>query len=200
MIPSNRPSIAIECKATMPFIEDVMIIDSNSFSSLSKLVNLSMQKSPTEIVIFCNDICRPHMIHFDKILNLVHRGFGVSSLHAFDFFGFKKEIIRKVGFFDERYLGNKYLNYDYNLRLKEADIAFYQSEEIPCINLPSIWKDEKGDKEYFEKKWECTYPVTGANRKFPETSRRRMKEEDYQYDLDFDKDAVFLKFSNSIIV
>ena len=54
---------------------------------------------------------------------------------------------------DENYTGGNYEDCDFQRRLKEADIAYYETEEVPkgTIIIGSRWKTS--NKGYYESKW-----------------------------------------------
>jgi hypothetical protein len=197
MIPSRRPNLANQCKSTMPFIQNVLIVDSKETPSFSRVLNSCVQKSPTEIIIVCNDIVRPHTIHFDKMLNYIHRGYGIVFMCVNYFFGFKKDFIRDIGFFDERYIGDYCEGLDLEFRCKEADIAFFRSEEAPFVKLMY----NKNDQTHLNKKWDYRYPKLGSNRTIPEYVTRKLKEEDYSYEImGLHQESKFLKYQNSAVL
>jgi len=197
MIPSRRPNLANQCKGTMPFIVNVLIVDSKETPSFSKVLNSCVQKSPTEIIIICNDIVRPHTIHFDKMLNYIHRGYGVVFMCNNYFFGFKKDFVRDIGFFDERYIGDYCEGLDLEFRCKEADIAFFRSEEAPYVKLMY----NKNEAIHLNNKWDYRYPSTGSNRLIPEHVTRKLKEEDYSYEImGLHQETKFLKYNQSAVL
>jgi len=197
MIPSRRPNLANQCKGTMPFIQNVLIVDSKETKSFSKVLNSCVQKSPTDIIIICNDIVRPHTIHFDKMLNYIHRNYGIVFMCGYYFFGFKKDFIRDIGFFDERFLGDYLEGLDIECRCKEADIAFVKSREVPFVNLMY----NKNDQKYLNTKWSYRYPTIGSNREILEHVTRKLKEEDYSYDISgLHQETKFLKYKESVVI
>ena len=124
-ITSNRPHLAKET------IESFKPIKANYFNgegypSCSQLWNHAIVDAKTEIVIISNDKAGPTVRHVNKMLKLIDDGYGVAG-RTFGFFGFKKELIRKIGFFDERYHGGGHEDVDFTRRLKDANIAIYET-------------------------------------------------------------------------
>lgn len=100
-----------------------------TYHSFSKLVNHSVETSPTETVIFINDRCHPIPENIYKLVNLLENGFACVYLYNAGFFGFTKELIRKIGWWDERHLNGDVSDQEWSIRLKEANLAFYESQE-----------------------------------------------------------------------
>ena len=151
MIASHRPEIAaaaMESLAPWP----TLLFDGRGAPSCSWVWNQCTLLCPTETVVICNEKARPTPAHVEKVLALLNDGFGVVGLYRFGFFGFQKELLRRIGFFDERYTGGWYEDNDFLLRLDEADVASYMSNEIPYLQLSSSWPHDKA-RAHFEAKW-----------------------------------------------
>jgi hypothetical protein len=73
--------------------------------SFSKICNEAICKANTETIILCNYKSRPTFSDCQKLLDLLDDGFGFVGLYRFGFFGFRKDLINRIGFFDERLLG-----------------------------------------------------------------------------------------------
>ena len=78
--------------------------------------------------------------NIDKILNYINDGYGLVALYRFAFFGFFKELIRRIGFMDERYIGGGYEDCDFLRRLIEHNISYIEEESIEYIFKPSLWQ------------------------------------------------------------
>ncbi|WP_238528184.1 glycosyltransferase family 2 protein [Acetonema longum] len=145
-----------------------------------------------EKIIICNDKARPTPAAVQKILTMLQDGWGLVGLYRFGFFGFKKDLIRKIGFFDERFIGGGYEDNDFTRRLKEANISYYESEEIDYIYLPTSWQYAKTNftKNHFFKKWREEGNVT----------TRQMAEEDYPYDIGPLQNINFTTFDKSVLL
>lgn len=94
------------------------VLISKNFPSFSKLVNAAIVGSKYELVIFCSHRVRPIPADVYRMLNLLSYGYGLVGLYRFGFFGLKKELMRRVGFFDERFLSGEYEDNDFVIRLK----------------------------------------------------------------------------------
>jgi hypothetical protein len=93
------------------------------------------------------------------MLEMLDEGFGFVGLFRLGFFAANCEIFNQIGLFDEGYQDGGYEDNDFYLRLKEADIGCYISEEIEYLqNLASLWPQEKS-RVYFYSKWKFA-PVT----------------------------------------
>ena len=83
----------------------VNIFDGKNYPSFSKLINDVIVYNPTEIVIIASYKVRPTQNDINKMINLINEGYGYVATYRFAFLGFKKELIRRIGFFDERFIG-----------------------------------------------------------------------------------------------
>ncbi len=192
-IPSNRPQLAeISKSLILPY--QSKIYDGSGYESFTKLMNECIDKSENEIIIISSDKARANYTHIDKIIDLLNQGFGLVGLYRLGFFGFKKDLIRKIGFFDERYIGGGYEDNDFIIRMKEADIAYYESEEIPFVYIYTTWNYDKPNsiaKRHFENKWIKNIPISIT---------RTLPEEKYKYNIGEYKNTHFLNFSKSIMM
>lgn len=185
---SNRHSLA---KEVMNSLSDfsVKYFDGSDVKSFSQLVNRCVESCPTEIIIICSDKIRPKKEHVIKLLKLINDGYGFVGLYRFAFFGFKKELFRIIGCMDERYVGGGYEDCDLLRRMNEANIAYYESEEVAYIKMISSWSD-KICFEYFKKKWKIIDNLT---------VKRMIVEEKYNYVFGQAQNTNFLDWKHSIL-
>lgn len=169
------------------------ILEGKDYPSFSKLVNDCITLSPTEIVIFCSHRVRPTPKDIERLLQRIDDGYGLVTLYRLGCFGFRKELIRRIGFFDERFAIGGWEDNDFFLRLQEADIAYFEDESIPYVAGDSLWKHPedkpKKSKEHFNAKWHRDEKFMTMTRMLPEVTH---------YDLgESDKSIVFKKWSDS---
>jgi hypothetical protein len=170
---------------------DCVIHDGTNYPSFSKLVNDCIVKAKTETVIIASDKVRPSSNDIKKMLFLLKKGFGFVAMHNFYFFGMNKNLIRKIGFFDERFVGGGYEDVDWGRRLLEHDIALYISIETPVehSNIKSSWNYEKA-YQFYTQKWEQS----------PTRWKRLMDDEKYDYDIGQEKETYkWMTFKNSLM-
>tara|TARA_R110001592_G_scaffold363361_1_gene685174 strand:+ start:6190 stop:6870 length:681 start_codon:yes stop_codon:yes gene_type:complete len=162
IIPSNNFKIQEEIYQHIVFElaeEDkrkVTKFNGADYPSFSKLLNDCIVSTKTEVVIICSDRCLPYKHDIDNTLNLIEAGYGVVGLYRFGFFGFTKHLIEKIGFFDEKYVGGGFEDCDFMRRLREANIAYYEREQVWYRPGPSRWPLDSSfekNKTYFEAKW-----------------------------------------------
>jgi len=170
---------------------DVIMHDGTGYPSFSKLINDCILEADKEIIIIANDKVRPTDFHVKKTLYLLTKGFGLVGLFHFAMFGFTKDLIRTIGFFDERFIGGGQEDRDFGRRLLERDIAVYLSEEVPYVyGKKSTWHAEKA-VEFYNKKWE----ETSTNIK------RKIDDEQYDYDLGpIIGEPKWMPFKNSLMI
>ena len=169
------------------------VLIGKDYPSFSKLVNTVISNTKEEIVIFCSHRVRPTPSDVDRILNLLKEGYGLVGLYRLAFFGLKKELIRRIGFMDERFIGGSHEDNDFVIRLNEANIAYYEDESVEYHASGSTWDSSRTREIYFSK-WNITGNII-----------TRLKEEiTYDYDLGVNNELqnietkkLFLPWNNS---
>jgi hypothetical protein len=98
------------------------------YPTYSQLINHSIVTSPSEWVILINDRCSPTPDEIEKMIHLLENGFGCVLFYGVGFMGFSKELIRQIGWWDERFIQG-WEDRDWVWRLQLNDIALYESCE-----------------------------------------------------------------------
>ncbi len=192
---SNKPHLFPPIQESIS-PEEIKLFDGNGYTSFSKLVNACAETCPTEIVIIMSDKVSPSSEHVQKTLALLDEGYAFVGLYRFGFFGFKKELFRKIGPLDERFVGGGYEDEDYYIRLKESDLSIYLTEEVPYTKTVSSWNYELS-KPHFINKW---VPYVDTAIKFHNNEiKRLMPEEEYNYYWGISIDTKFLPWDQSYI-
>jgi hypothetical protein len=111
-------------------------------------------------------------------------------LYRFGFFGFKKELMRKIGMMDERFVGGGHEDDDFYIRLVESKLPMYVSEEANYTVYSSTW-DYSMSKKHFIDKW-GDYKLLGC-------VKRAIPEESINYDLGPSIPTTFLPFEKTFI-
>lgn len=191
IIPSNRFHLSCETQSCIKNFNN-RVFDGTGYPSFSKLINECITSSKYEKIIICNDKSRPTDSVIEKILTMLDEGWGLVAPYRFGFFGFKKDLIRRIGFFDERYIGGGYEDNDFILRLKEADISYYEAEEINYVSLQTSWQYEKTSiaRNHYFTKW----------KQAGNTYTRTLAEENYGYDIGPLQNTNFIPFEKSILL
>lgn len=189
---SNKPEY-YNTLATSLYPEKLYYLNGDNFPSFSKLVNSAVFACPTETVIIMSDRVLPTTDHVKKVINLLSDGFGFVGLYRFAFFGFQKELFRKIGVMDERYISGEYEDDDFYIRLKEANIAMYLTEEIPYRRGKSGWNRTIA-KEHFMNKWGRELSNNRIYRYMPEVSH-------LQYNLELPNlNKKYLPWSHTVCI
>jgi len=167
-----------------------------TYHSFSKLVNHSIETSPTETVIFINDRCHPTPENIYKLISLLESGFACVYLYNAGFFGFTKELIRKIGWWDERHLNGDVSDQEWSIRLKEADLAFYESQETVYDHS---WKSRLQNNAKYPngiRHWDIKWSFTEHE------IIRNISEEKYDYKLesiDFPLNINYKSWKSSVL-
>jgi hypothetical protein len=173
-----------------PFMSE--IFHAPNYPSFSKVCNDAIMSAENEIVIICSHKVRPTPADVTRTIDLINRGYGLVALFSFAFFGFRKELIRRVGFFDERFIGGGYEDCDAVRRISEAGISIYEERSLKYIQTPSSW-DQSKTRAHFLAKWEETWTESGFVNPHAGTIRRKLPEEKYSYDLGPGDESIVFK-------
>lgn len=101
----------------------------HAYPSYSKLINDSIVSSKHETMIMINDRCHPTVAEAKKMLQHLETGFACSFMYNVGYMAFSKDLVRKIGFWDERFLNGGWEDVDWVYRLKLANLALYESSE-----------------------------------------------------------------------
>lgn len=158
-----------QMKALQPLSEKYKIhwnlrIERNpgSYDSYSELVNDAIASSPTETMVFLNDRVIPKVSDVEHMLDLLDQGYAAASKWSVAYIAYTKELIREIGWWDERYIGGGFEDDDFVLKLRLHNLAYYESEEG---EYDQSWKSplrpDGGDKcaksePWFRSKWKYT--------------------------------------------
>ncbi len=173
--------------------EQLNLFDGTGYDSFSRLVNECTVSAPTETVILMSYKVTPNIGHIKQTLELLDQGYAFAALYRFGFFGFRKELFRRIGFMDERYIQGGFEDNDIYIRLKEANLAGYIVTEMPFMNIQSTWGNYTPAYHFFLKKWGDVSQNGFIHRYLPE--------EDYsfKYDLGPSKPCEFLTWDKSVV-
>jgi GT2 family glycosyltransferase len=126
-----------------------------------------------------------------KLLELLDQGYAMVAFYRLAFFGFKKQLLRKIGMFDERFVGGGFEDDDFYIRLKEANLGVYIAHEIPYTKSSSGWNYSLA-QGHFVDKWGNVAQIGKL--------KRTLEEEQYQYDLGTEIPVEFLPWDQSVIL
>lgn len=159
--------------------ETLYYYDGTGAPSFSKIVNSVAEYSRTENVIIVGHKSFPKSNDIKKMVDLLNSGYGLVGLRKFAFFGFKKQLLRQIGMFDERFAGGGWEDNDIIMRMIMANIAYYMTEEIEYHPEPTTW-DYGVTLEHFTKKWHHDWEnnINGVP-----IFTKMLDEESYNYNL-----------------
>lgn len=75
-----------------------------AYPSYSQLMNHAIATSKHEWMIFINDRCKVSTDETLKIVKLLEEGYACVLLYNVAYMGFSKQLIRQIGWWDERFL------------------------------------------------------------------------------------------------
>ena len=146
-----------------------------------------------------SDKVLPTQSDITKVVSLVEQGYGLVGLYRFGFFGFKKQLMRQIGMMDERYVGGGYEDDDMYIRLKEANISMYITEEVEYKKSVSSW-NYRLSRNHFMNKWVDTKsPIYSPTAKLSAVNiKRKIKEEQLNYNLGKEVPTEFLSWDHTV--
>jgi hypothetical protein len=157
------------------------------YVSFSQMVNDAIDDTDSEFMIFCNPktIFKTKDIEF--IIDKLSNGYCFVSVVSFGLFGFSKELIRRIGMLDERFINGEFEDDDFAIRLRHFNKAVwwgydydkYDSNWSKSGNLKHI------TKSIFNQKYEINSDKIIINQDFfthKKISKRHRKTLQYIYD------------------
>jgi hypothetical protein len=148
-----------------------------TYPSYSQLINHSIVTSPTEWIILINDRTYPTVDEVNKMINLLESGFSCVFLYNVGFMGFSKELVRRIGWWDEEFELGGWEDRDWVFRLKLHNLSLYESCES---NYDYGWKSPlngpPGDNEsrpHWERKYDCS--------SYSDVIYKHLPEKEYQH-------------------
>ena len=99
------------------------------YESYSELINHSVATTDDEWIILINDRTHPNVDEVEKMLNLLENGYACVLLYNVGFMGFSKQLIRHIGWWDQRFTYGGWEDRDWVWRIKKANLALYESQE-----------------------------------------------------------------------
>lgn len=130
------------------------------YPTYSQLINHSVVTSPTEWIILINDRTTPTVEEVEKMIHLLENGYACVLMYNVGFMGFSKELIRKIGWWDERFIQG-WEDRDWVWRIKFANLALYESQESTySYSWRSPLNHPAGQcrEEHLKKKWSFQNP------------------------------------------
>ena len=93
------------------------------YLSFSQMVNDAIDDTDSEFMIFCNPKTILEVNDIEFIIGKLSEGYCFVSTVSFGLFGLSKELIRRIGMLDERFIGGGFEDNDFAIRLLEFDKA-----------------------------------------------------------------------------
>ena len=101
----------------------------NIYPSYSQMLNHSIATSPTEYIFFINDRALPKPEEVENMLGHLQNGYAWTATHGIGFSAHSKELVRKIGWLDERFVNGGWEDRDWVWRFKVADLCIYEAHE-----------------------------------------------------------------------
>jgi hypothetical protein len=122
---SSDINIVIEQEKELTKLSDKYLIERwyrhdrniGKYMSFSQMVNDAIDDTDSEFMIFCNPKTYFVSDDIEVILDKLSNGYCFASVVNFGFFGFTKELIRRIGMMDERFINGEWEDVDMAVRL-----------------------------------------------------------------------------------
>jgi hypothetical protein len=99
------------------------------YTSFSQMVNDAIDDTDSEFMIFCNPKTNFTSDDVETIIDRLSNGYCFASVVNFGFFGFSKELIRRIGMMDENFIDGEYEDFDFIIRLNHFGKAIYWAHD-----------------------------------------------------------------------
>lgn len=168
----NAPTVAraLEQKQQLLALESEFDIEwdiraervEGTVASFSQIINESVLIVESEFMILINPATDPTPEDVTTIVEELCNGYAVSHIVAFGFYGLTKEVFRRIGMMDERFIGGGYEDNDFLIRLKQLDVAIswryrsnqYKSWILGNAEMPQLQNQYTGiTSTVFPIKW-----------------------------------------------
>jgi hypothetical protein len=161
--------------------------NSGRYPSFSQMVNDAIDDTDSEFMIFCNPKTTFKSEDIEIILDKLSNGYCFVSLVSFGFFGFSKELIRRIGMLDERFINGEFEDDDFAIRLKYFGKAAWWEYDYDKYDAPF---SKSGNLKHitlsiFKQKYEIQDSTILINKQLfthKRISKRHRKQKQYIYD------------------
>jgi hypothetical protein len=97
----------------------------SNYTSFSQMINDAIDDTDSEFMIFCNPKTKFVSEDIEFILEKLSNGYRFASVVGFGFFGFPKELIRRIGMLDEKFIGAEFEDDDFVIRMSHFKKAVW---------------------------------------------------------------------------
>jgi len=97
----------------------------SKYVSFSQMINDAIDDTDSEFMIFCNPKTKFVSEDIEFILEKLSNGYRFASVVGFGFFGFPKELIRRIGMLDEKFIGAEFEDDDFVIRMSHFKKAVW---------------------------------------------------------------------------
>ena len=122
-IVSSRPRFAKRVKRHIG-IPLVVIKDGRNYPSFATLVNDALVDSEADYTIVIGDKVFPSRADLVSILSKLKSGYGIASSYRFGCFGISLQLLRTIGYLDERFVGGGLKILTTKLDVKKTTLGF----------------------------------------------------------------------------
>ena len=140
--------------------DKVSYVKNTSGRCYSKIHNNGIKHTDTEFVILTAWRSRPTIEHFHKVFEKLSEGYAVVDLCLMHFTSFGKDVLSKIGWFDEGFIFGHCEDWDFYNRIIMSKLAAYITNEVPEVKKETTWTAGRKigpfnaeNYEYYMSKW-----------------------------------------------
>lgn len=129
------------------------------YNSFSQIINESVFQTESEFIFWVHPKVTVTFEILDELILNLCSGYAFVSEISLGFFGCTKQLFRKIGMFDERFIGSEQEDTDWFFRMKFSSIPFFErGNDKICPETPNVWPPLRGlSHTIFEEKWVRKY-------------------------------------------
>ena len=156
---------------------DVRLINNYKNQGVARSWNQCIRFANNKNVLICNDDLKFEQGWFNKIVKLRNENdyewIGHPSCYMFN-----KNLLKSVGYYDERFTEGGWEDDDYRIRMQQANVKFFEEKGLLAFNIKAgkigtrperyIFDNRNYNKFIFEKKWQKVGKVFIRNKGWKE--------------------------------
>ncbi len=134
-----------------------------AYESYSLMMNHTHATCEHEWMIFVNDRSIITLDEAKRMIEHVENGYAASFMYNVGYMMYSKELIRKIGHWDEGFIGGGWEDRDFVFRMMQADLALYESQDSnynygePKSPLQDVNSKCRFSQPHWDAKWDLKY-------------------------------------------
>lgn len=137
----------------------------HAYKSYSLMMNHAIATSKYEWMIFVNDRALITLKEAMRMIQHMREGYAASFMYNVGYMMLSKQLIRTIGWWDERFIGGGWEDRDFVFRLKQHNLALYESQDSNYNygEAKSPLQDINSKCRYSQPHWDAKYDMQYSN-------------------------------------